>query len=608
MSYLITSNIPDENILRANMGLQQPNSYTNNLNDTFKIPKNAQIAVESVKINKNGGMSLSRNNSTFAFYFGEDVDETVQDGWNNLLSYAVQSSPFENYTGDNFNGEVDFIATKLQEVANRLLFHPNLYKHIDTSKARGFLVEAKRNASNLDFEGFQFTLDNPDTSKNSDLSACLITSDFDVALSSAAGSFNWNSGSKLFQNTDTAGIAGANTFVLEKAPISLVDGKIVYEITQPTTQTRMGLCRDLGDNLLGTLFRPDYLFSDTEDQYGDGFRELFDYEVEIEGNASGTIRVYHLIPQVQNDGSILMVKTEFDYRYLNSNNYYNAKDDQIEKVTFTVNNERVKIQLTNASATEFVLCDGTGTVSASNVKPVNMATRFLFPKFELQGGGEIQIINYEGVEIDGFIYGDGFDFTTKEFYLRMSTLGQAGEDLLKQMETSGTKAFDFTNQVGLTSNRINYNAKLIFSPSELYPYLTHLCNSARALGFLGRSVATPTESYVLNNQLVWISDSVPKLKDTQSLFVRMKNLTINSVNLANSRHSKILYHIPSFSNTDESVGTLFFAPSEKMYLDLNNTEDLYLNSIEVDIVTSDEKLATNLNGKTTVCFHVREKK
>ena len=615
MSYLITSNIPDENVLRANSGLNLPYSYTNNLNDTFKIPKNSQIAVESVKLVKNGNFSLTRNNSTFAFYFGQDVDTSITDDWINLLSYAVQSSPFEFSSNTSFEGSVDFIATKLEEVANKIIFHPNLLENASTGVgSQGFKVVVERNASNLDFVGFKFTIESPTTSENEDLSGSLTTADFDVALFSEPGTFAWTPGSKTFANNGTAGFTGTNTFVLQKAPISLVDGKIVYQLTkQDGVSQRYGLCRGLGDNLLGTGFKPQYLFESIENTRGDGFLEIFDYEVEISDNASGTIKVFYMnadpaLGATVVGGNILMNRAEFDYRYLNGGNYFNAKDDDITKITFTVKNERVKIQLTNGSLVETVLTDGSSVNSASNVKPVNMATRFLFPKMQIEGGESVQILNYESVQIKNFEYGyQQLVELTKEFYLRMS-LDSSGPALLAQMETEGTKATDFSSLLGLTvANRIDYSAKLIFAPTQLYPFITNNCNSARALGFFGRAIAQPTQSFLVGDELVWISDTPPTLRNTESLFVRMKNLTINSTNLANGRHSKILYHIPSFSNTDNSVGTLFFAPNEKMYIDLNNTEDLFMNSIEVDICRSDETLATSLGGKTTVCFHVRQK-
>ena len=57
-----------------------------------------------------------------------------------------------------------------------------------------------------------------------------------------------------------------------------------------------------------------------------------------------------------------------------------------------------------------------------------------------------------------------------------------------------------------------------------------------------------------------------------------------------------------------SLGALFFQPPERMYLKLNNPNEIYLNDIDVEFVYSDERLCTSLVGKTIVCFHIRKSK
>ena len=61
MSLVITSNVnlsdrPTES------EIHKPYSYSNRLTDTMKIDKNSEIAVQSVKINKNGLISINRLN------------------------------------------------------------------------------------------------------------------------------------------------------------------------------------------------------------------------------------------------------------------------------------------------------------------------------------------------------------------------------------------------------------------------------------------------------------------------------------------------------------------------------------------------------------------
>ena len=86
-------------------------------------------------------------------------------------------------------------------------------------------------------------------------------------------------------------------------------------------------------------------------------------------------------------------------------------------------------------------------------------------------------------------------------------------------------------------------------------------------------------------------------------------MTFDSTTFAIGQKSKILYHLPSFSNNGESTGSLYFEPtSVPVYMDLHNTTDVYLTSVEIDIVKIDESLATDLAGRTVVVLHVRQKK
>jgi len=41
-----------------------------------------------------------------------------------------------------------------------------------------------------------------------------------------------------------------------------------------------------------------------------------------------------------------------------------------------------------------------------------------------------------------------------------------------------------------------------------------------------------------------------------------------------------------------------------MYLDLNNAEDIYINSINVSIVTKGERFAVELAPSTSASFHI----
>ena len=91
-------------------------------------------------------------------------------------------------------------------------------------------------------------------------------------------------------------------------------------------------------------------------------------------------------------------------------------------------------------------------------------------------------------------------------------------------------------------------------------------------------------------------------------FIRVKNLTHQTFNMANKSFSKILYCIPRFDNTGSDTGNLFFESNEKTYVKLNNTTTINVNSLDIDIVSAEEKIAVNYVGQTVVIFHIRASK
>ena len=158
-------------------------------------------------------------------------------------------------------------------------------------------------------------------------------------------------------------------------------------------------------------------------------------------------------------------------------------------------------------------------------------------------------------------------------------------------------------------------------------YTCHTDDVTLLLGFEGTSSviqAFAGETYALNDDETavtpnipawWLvpSWSIPKLHST-ALFVQCRSLTHQSFNMGKGIPSKILYHIPRFNmgGSNESgrlgAGEIFFEPSEKTYLDLNNPNELNFNDLEMSIVDKNERWATDLGGSTTIVLHFRQKR
>jgi hypothetical protein len=151
MSYLITSNIAssdaDESIIE---GLNKPYSYFNNLQNTHVIPKNSEIAVQSVLINKDGRISINRGNNVFYFYYGTKLSSTISS--NDVTSHPIRMSIYADDQVDNSRQvNVDDFASMLNQSVRRSLLHPNLQPSSINSSSS--VVSVRRNSSGLDFEG-----------------------------------------------------------------------------------------------------------------------------------------------------------------------------------------------------------------------------------------------------------------------------------------------------------------------------------------------------------------------------------------------------------------------------------------------------------------------
>lgn len=162
MSLLITSNtaLPDEGIGSGIGGLNKPSSYTNNLQGTLKIPKNSQIAVQSVKLNKTGNVVGSESLS-MGFYFGREFDPGVDSDFIDQPSFMTQDNIGEN--GKTYDEAS--LAVEAKKTLNKLLWHPNLLENASADINPGASCIVKRNGSG-DFTGFEFRATNSSSGNN----------------------------------------------------------------------------------------------------------------------------------------------------------------------------------------------------------------------------------------------------------------------------------------------------------------------------------------------------------------------------------------------------------------------------------------------------------
>jgi hypothetical protein len=106
--------------------------------------------------------------------------------------------------------------------------------------------------------------------------------------------------------------------------------------------------------------------------------------------------------------------------------------------------------------------------------------------------------------------------------------------------------------------------------------------------------------------VVFTSDSLPTFKSGQSIFVRVSNLSQRSLNAFKGNNSQIIGHLPRFDGQAET-GRLYYEPSEIMWLDLDNAQDLKVSSFDLSFVYVNEQFVKAMTGQSIVCLAFRKK-
>ncbi len=182
-------------------------------------------------------------------------------------------------------------------------------------------------------------------------------------------------------------------------------------------------------------------------------------------------------------------------------------------------------------------------------------------------------------------------------YIFVSTLnGNAGGFKYNYQPTDAAKEYTFTAKGTVL---IPYNTKHLF----------YHCNATLdgALGINPRFKKGSEVTLVAGEQVIEIKGGVNiAMTNNDILYIRIDLGNAYTMNGATASISKIISPILTdieAGGINKSLGIRTYTP-ERMYLNLNNAEDLYLNSINVSIVTKGEKFARELGPSTSASFHI----
>jgi len=681
MSLIFTSNTQDDykdvdnegRSLSSTIGIERPADYQNHLTSPLEIKPNSQIAVQSVKIERQQTYEIT-DTLNMLYYFGEPLG-TTQKLEDVTSRPTLISIPRGVYDRTEFANQLEVEMNNMNTVP---AVHNNF--RVNTSLAgvefKGYKISASQNAGNYTDRASSVT------SSIADVTTAIGTTPKSDAFTLNAGVFTRTGTAGDIKDEKCCGIGtdyplamGLNacmTVDLRGASYSdgeggLINASWAIGLTRPTVQTNNDNTTGKGHgnapidfNREKSAVSPhfwDYVaIFDAEDGGADN-GELTLYQAGYLRDSAGNAiaESYKMRPVTYHAGAGQTAKVITNASINASGEYqtleWSFEGEEVELSLKKANGTRLKLisssQNTNASRVFKPTTDFTGTLypkiclSQGSVKITNYPTysatneTYKYPTFlgfnasDMSGGtytvgdspyanfiGRSRLMRSDGVSGDATVVGLKPSWGERQAGRVQTFIFKPdyayGQMLPEDYETS-TETINF--QGNNTNGGVDYEHLLVVAdttPPESQDqgvgnYYSEMCNIGRFIGFNDISVVTEAEGTVTASNLVtWTSSSVPEFK-VNSAFVRISNLNHRTYNTCKNSISKMLYHVPRFTNDGRQFGDLFWEVGEKTYVDLNNTETFMLNQLQIQIVDKNERVVDDLVGDTIVVFHIKQK-
>jgi len=610
MSLVICSNQEKDGAsLRQRGSVYNAWSFRNPLSSTMTIPANSQVALQSCKVNVDGRLVFSGNNGKFYHYFGGklDLDGTTYPQSHQVTSYPVVSNLLsQDESGRIIESSLDDFANRIRDRIRETTFHPNAKNQFD--------CQVRRNASSLDFLGFQYQFkqlkdDNNVNQIPSDTGfEKFYRENQDANFTYASGVFT-----RSHPTLECVGIS-------KEQPFSLTNGSFIVNISgtgganASGVEWHVGLTRAVNQTHRSFYIPP---YSDPENDADIECDQDFFADFCVARNRNGELVVY----DYRNDPDVgdgqQIVKNEITYfnninsSFLNADTRYDLSDNNASiytKVGFFSEGEDLRVSLYNSSTDDWDLITEYVEEKATRYfKPVNQACWCLHPVLAVgtKAGAQtctLTIEEFSTLNIDGY---DATKYLKGGWYETMEAIGKVAK--CQELETR------FWNRVGdnvyeiLKSNAsggVDYSPVMILQESQIYTP-SFGANAMIPFGFNESVVQQPTSGEDTNT-VIFESTRVPDLTSSMAMFVRLNNFTQNVTNAYTKNKSKILAHLPRFDN-NQSTGRLYFEPNNLIFVDLDNPNDIQVNEFDIDFCYVNEQYATALTGQSIVALYFRKK-
>ncbi len=639
MSLVVCSNqAQDGQESRNPSSISKPWAFRNTLSSTYTIPENAQVALTSCKVNIPERVVIGGNQNKLYHWLGKPLTlDSTTTQIADTTSYPVQirltEDDTDRQTYEDMNA-TDF-AARLSSRLDATTYHPNFKGKVTATRLQ--------NSDSTNFEGYEITYDQHNAASNATSKPADDTFDQhflnDARYKDEASSqfFTFTNSTGVFQRVDSSvsfptlpseiqqlvGCAGINT----TSPISNASG--VFSVNVSGTgananasgvEWHMGLARALPQS--GPQFQPSYDI--TSHQQID--RAVLDVDNDpptvnqssfmdfaICRSFDGELVLYQA---KRSDTGNSLMRTEVDY-WNNTNSSFtgstrldlsHADNYKYTKARLVVDGEKVRADLYNNATSKWDLITAydaglaVPTHADSYFKPVTQSCWCLHPVLAVgvdqANTHKTCTLSYD--RYDGLTGITDYDPTVKNgggWYENNKIIGT--DNLSQEVDT---RNYDLHVRLGVNaSGGVALSPNLILSESDIYANSTG-ANAQDLLGF-SRSIIQ-TGDVTQGSKVIFRSDTVPSLAPQFSMFLKLNNLTQNSVNALAGNRSKILAHLTTF---EQATGRLTYEPSNLLYLDLNNPSPLHMNEFDISFCYINEQFAEVLTGQSIVSLVFRKK-
>ena len=614
-------------------------NFRNNMSSNVILPPNSQVALQSCKVNVDGTYALAPEGSIFYNYYGQQLG-----GATNITQYQTTSKPVQAILSGlsddgNLNANTEGMRLLIRRALNLSSHHPNNMGRYD--------VERKVNATTGEFEGFIYKLLDQYRATTNLISPYAVSGYTPNQYYSNLPAKNWIyglvSGVGEFQaDADKPYPAVA---VLPQLPLSLIEGEFIVDFSDANTKNMdwaVGLTRS---NSVGKQGQPDTILAPkywSKERGGDWQFDFYaDYVVYRFGDS--LYLAHTILNPAETEGYIAgdpysTYTKDLDYTQNGIGQFKSVYDLQINadaftQVKWTIKNETIQISLLKANNTDKLLYKYApvgvgGRTKFMNLKPISQVCRCLHPILYVDTSptvtdAKLKVTSYMGAPLGAFT-----DVSSVPLFNKYNAGDSDGlfvgwwEDLSRNGFQQNAWAFETRNwnnydpsetethtYLALQNSDKNLAGEpiLIVKPDEKY-FNSGNANTSELMGFRNNAVVDTFElgTGILSETFIQESTTIPKLLNTRAIFVRLDNIPTNNINAFKGNKSTILSMLPRL-NSQSETGRIFYEPNNLMYVDLQNQQELRLNSFDISFCNVDETFSTTLSGQSVVVLHFKVK-